>query len=325
MKNSTSQVLLTLLSLRGIGPAFIFKHKELIKSSECSTEGVRFILEQSGKGKYTETEIDKANRTAEEELELAKHFGIEVIDLFSSRYPQNLKVSDYKLPLLYYRGAVQLSGKLIGIIGSRNATSVGTKIAEKLGCFFTTNGYTILSGLATGIDSAATDFENGKRHALGVAPGGLAFGQLKTLSKEYIEEAEKILHAGGGLISPFPPSAKQDAYKVVEYCKLQAALSDALVLVQSTTEGGSRFTLDTFSRLNRPLGVVNTFKYDPISKEPYTANDLLLSKGVNGIAEMCGKSPEKVNCSIIPINGRADYPFFLDKIGKGSSQGDLFY
>lgn len=324
MNSFRIHTILSLLNLKGIGPAFIGKYESLIKEGIDARWDIAKILEGAKKGKYQNAEIDSATSKASEIIQLAKASAIKVIDIWDKSYPQKLRENGLKWPVIYCKGNVQFESTSVGVIGSRAATAVGATIAERLGSYFSEHECIIINGVAQGIDAASIKDKKVKQCSIGIIPGGLAFDESKTLSRDYLEEANMILEAGGGLVSAFEPTAKQDQFKVVEYCKMQAALSDVLILVQSTIEGGSRFTLEAFSRLNRPLGIVNALKYDKTNEGSYSANELLLKKGKEGLSELCGISEDKIKCSLIDIQDKEDYAKVLDRLHSGHDQRTLF-
>ena len=299
--------ILTLLNLKGIGPAFIGKHEQIISKAIDEKSDIDLILEETGKTNFSETDLDSAKIKADETVDLITQNDIHVIDFLDKGYPKKLREGGLKFPVLFYLGNLNFESKITGIIGSRNATDVSTKIAGRIGQYFSEQGYSILGGLAKGIDAAGIKSNSAGKTAIGVVPAGLNFQNEKLFSKDYREEAERILDLGGGLVSSFLPNEKQDQYKVVKYCKLQALLSDTLVLVQSGLDGGSRFTVEEFCKLNRPLGVVNALSYDSANKDKYSANELLISQKVKGVSEWCEVKENKIACSVHALSTKEDY------------------
>lgn len=324
MNINSIHTILSLLQLKGIGPAFIGKHELRIKEAIDNNEKLQSIVKALGKDAYTATDFEKAEGRANEIIDLATGLEIRVIDSFDASYPSKLKADGLKWPILFIKGKPVLEQQSIGIIGSREATATGRQIAQRIGAYFFDQRCCIVNGIAKGIDAAGIGKTEVRSKAIGVAPGGLAFSTFKVLSGAYQEEAVKILESGGGLISQYPPDKKQDQYTVVEYCKLQAALSDALILVQGRVGGGSRFTIEAFSRLNRPLGIVNVTKYDKPNADCYSANNLLLDKLGKGISEYCGISKEKIKCSIIKIEEKTDYLKVLESLPNENGRTELF-
>lgn len=139
----------------------------------------------------------------------------------------------------------------------------------------------------------------------------MAFEKFNTLNQDYKSNVEYILKNGGCLVSSFDPHKKQDQFTTVEYCKLQALLSDSLILVQSDIDGGSRYTVKSFAELERNLCVIDANAFDS-NKKLYSANNLILKEGKNGITEWCGIKLEKVKCKVIPIRNKDDYPKIIE-------------
>lgn len=316
--------ILTLLNLKGIGPAFIGKHEQIISKAIDEKSDIDLILEETGKANFSETDLDSAKIKADETVDLITQNDIHVINFLDKSYPKKLREGGLKFPILFYLGNLNFESKVTGIIGSRNATDVSTKIAERIGQYFSEQGFSILGGLAKGIDAAGIKSNSAGKTAIGVVPAGLNFQNEKLLSKGYREEAERILDLGGGLVSSFLPNEKQDQYKVVKYCKLQALLSDTLVLVQSGLDGGSRFTVEEFCKQNKPLGVVNAVQFDKENKEKYSANELLINSKNKGIVEWCEVKEKKILCSIHTLSTKEDYSNLMSHSSKEEGQSELF-
>ncbi len=225
--------------------------------------------------------------------------------MYDCDYPAVLKNFNSKFPILYSLGEYK-DAKTIGIIGSRKAGPVSSIIATRIGDFCAQNKMHILNGIAEGVDMKSVESDEAMSWALGVVPGGLAFYNHETVTQTYLSNAKKVLEGGGCLVSQFAPLVKQDQYKVAEYCKLQAALSDAIVLVQSSLSGGSRFTVEHFCQDEKTLFVVDTANFVE-AQEEYAANNLIIEKKQAGIAEWCNIKVEKVKCKIEIITSKADY------------------
>ena len=93
---------------------------------------------------------------AERELAASRRRGIELIALGEPDYPARLRMIDDAPPLLAVRGQLtSLAAPMIALVGSRNASAAGVKFAERLARELGESGFTIVSGLARGIDAAA--------------------------------------------------------------------------------------------------------------------------------------------------------------------------
>ena len=93
---------------------------------------------------------------AEREIEAARRLGVTLIALCEPGYPQRLTMIDDAPPLLGVRGKAEvLTTPMIGIVGSRNASAAGVKFAERIAYDLASAGFTVVSGLARGIDAGA--------------------------------------------------------------------------------------------------------------------------------------------------------------------------
>ena len=322
MKKYNLEIILTLLNLRNIGPSFIVKNASKILSLIHTKAGVGNILLVCKKGGYNKEEIADAKENALSILKICEKNQINIFSLFDKEFVEIAASGQIFFPIIYSLGKPTYN-KTIGIIGSRNFTETSAQIAQRIGAFCVKNKFNILNGLADGIDIMSTNSEGVKKNVIGVAPGGLAFDEYNTLNKTYLKNAKEILNEGGCLFSQYFPYIKQDQFTVVEYCKLQAVLSDALILIQSLKDGGSRFAVKQFCQEDKTLFVVNTRKHDE-NQAKYEANNLIISKKHAGIAEWCKIKPEKVKCKIEVINNKNDYAKILSLIDVQTDSPTLF-
>lgn len=96
------------------------------------------------------------SKDTEEKCKRAEQLGVKVISYLEQSYPKNLKNISHSPPVLFIRGEIKDNDeKAIAIIGTRHATSYGKMVAEKFAYELAQLGITIVSGLASGIDTAA--------------------------------------------------------------------------------------------------------------------------------------------------------------------------
>lgn len=135
-------------------------------------------------------------KKAEADIKYHKENDIEVITIVDNEYPEILKQIDNPPIALYCKGNIGLlqSQKTLAIVGTRNPTNTGEKMARRIAEIFSNKGYVIISGLALGIDTEAhigTIESNGKTIAV------LANSLDKILPKENQQLAEDILKKDG--------------------------------------------------------------------------------------------------------------------------------
>lgn len=310
--------IIILTQVKGIGPAFFKKNRSrLMNSDDCEC----FIKEVN---EDVLSEFSIYERFADGVLADCESLNIKPISCLSPEYPKLLLEINDPPAVLYIKGNETLLDKAIAIIGTRHSSPLGDKIAERLGEHFSKE-YAICNGLVEGIDEHSV-YYNGKitSKAIGIISGGLNYTQ--TCSKAHAKVIEDVLNAGGLIISEYPPQQPEDKYSGSKASRIQAALSLGLVLVQSGIDGGSKYTLATFAKLPRVLGVIHFPSSEEYQSEKFEANRVIISEQKEGIAKFIGlKTTKKIELtSIIPIQGKADYDLFSLKIENTSFQTSLF-
>jgi len=300
-----SVAILSILNLKGIGTSFLKKNKNEIEILISKRDDLKDVLLSLFKDKYNTEQYQIAITDAKQIIETCALNNIGILSFYDDGYPKNLKENN-KYPIIYYLGNIPKINQIIGIIGSREATEKGKVISQRVGEYFVQRECYILNGLARGIDQASFSGNDVIPKTIGIVPGGLNYRNSTLLSKEYKENADRILVGGGCLISSFAPNIKQDQFKVVEYCELQAELSSAMILVQSRLDGGSRFTIKPFAQLKRKLGIINGSAYDS-DIHSYEANIAILNNNNEGLSQFTGIKAENIMCDLIGINTRQDY------------------
>jgi len=135
----------------------------------------------------TEDEIRVALPQVLERIEPAniRDFGVRVHG--SEDYPEQLRDAMHPIELLYFRGWWDLinAPKRIAIVGSRDASDDGLRRTRRLVKLLVQQGYTILSGLAKGIDTAA--------HTTAIECGGSTIAVIGTPITDYFPQENKEL------------------------------------------------------------------------------------------------------------------------------------
>src|SRR5688572_19303068 len=108
--------------------------------------------------------ISDARRWAEGKLRVADRRGLRVIAARTPEYPERLwEIHDPPI-VLWSKGAAAISSRSVAIVGSRRSTPTGLMVAHRLGRDLASAGWTVVSGMALGVDGAA--------HEAALAAGG---------------------------------------------------------------------------------------------------------------------------------------------------------
>lgn len=300
---------LALSFLKGIGPVFIKKNSYLFDSIEfgATKDSLYFFLE-SCKKSFSITEIDEAVDRSEKIIDACGGKGIKVIGVGDVDYPSLLLELKDPPPVIYCKGNLNSLKKVVTIVGTRKPNKNGEVIAERVANFFSENAWSICNGLADGIDSCAIKNTGGYfEKAVGILGGGINYEDNLTLPKNTQKNAEIVLENNGLLISESLPDAKEDTFSVIKSCRIQAGLARGLILVQSSVDGGSRFTVKAFSGLKRSLAFIYPMKQDYML-DSYSANRMLAEKSAIGLAEIADVKHDKIAINkLFAIKSRDDY------------------
>jgi DNA processing protein len=312
MKDNKITGIIALSSLKGIGPAFI---KKVVSNSTFENaniiQEIKDITTASNKP-FDDDSIYEAVENAKEIIYKCKEEGITIIELTNNDYPTLLKEIKDPPSVIYCKGNLDLLyNKTVCIIGTRDPNENAVVISERIGCFFANASWVICNGLAEGVDNFSIK-SNDKIHnkVIGILAGGLNYNTKKTLLKKTAENAEKTIESGGLLISEVPPDKKEDTFSVVKSCRIQAGLSNGLILVQSSLDGGSRFTTRSFCETQRPIAVINPVESD-FDLPTYNANREIILNRIKGLSIFAELKEDKINTSkIFVIKSKNDYKEF---------------
>jgi DNA processing protein len=204
---------------------------------------------------------------AERELHTAERHGITFLASGEPGYPAALQAVDGPPPLIAAKGVLDLLTRpAVSIVGSRNASAAGLRLAEMLARDLAAEGFLVVSGLARGIDARAHEGSL----MLGTA-AVLAGGLLRVYPQEHEGLLERIV-ATGCAVSEMPLEWEPRARDFPRRNRIVAGLSLGTVVVEAARRSGSlitaRFSLD----LGREVFAVPGSPLDPRAEG---TNDLL--------------------------------------------------
>ena len=195
-------------------------------------------------------EKDKSLKLAEEELVFMEKKGVKALYFLNDDYPRRLKYFDQSPIFLYYKGSANLNPhRSIGIVGTRKPTEYGTIQCEHIVEGLKPYGVSIISGLAFGIDTIShRKSVETRQETIGVLGHGLDRiypASNRQLSQKMIEH--------GGLLSEFGHGTNPDRENFPMRNRIIAALSDAVIIIESANKGGSIITAKFADAYNKDV------------------------------------------------------------------------
>jgi DNA processing protein len=242
--------------MEGLGPIkvralidFLGSPQAVFETDGDELQRVRGIGDRLSRGILSQRgQVDPA---AEEER--AQALGGRIVTPLDAEYPAALKAI-YDPPLaLYVRGSfLPADDHALGIVGSRKATHYGLNVADRMAYQLAQTGFTIVSGLARGIDTAA---HRGALKAKGrtIAVLGAAIDQL--YPPENAELADAIARQGA-VVSEYPIGRQADRQTFPYRNRIISGLSQGVLVVEAGFKSGSLHTADAALEQGRSVFAV---------------------------------------------------------------------
>lgn len=176
-----------------------------------------------------------------ENLSKLKKDGINVATQLNPLFPEKLKQREVCAPfVLYYKGNLDLlNSDCVAVVGTRAVSSYGKRMTEKFVKTLVENDFTIVSGLATGVDGIAHQnaLEN-KGKTIAVLGSGLNYVNPVGHTQLYND----IIDNGGLIISEYRPEMTATKYTFPERNRLISGISKGVLIVEAGEKSGSLIT-----------------------------------------------------------------------------------
>jgi DNA processing protein len=195
---------------------------------------------------------------AETELRACQRLGVALVAVGEPEYPPALKAIPDAPPLLATRGErAILLRPLVAIVGSRNASAVGMKLATQIAHGLGQAGLAVVSGLARGIDAAA--------HRASLTTGtvaALAGGHDRPYPPEHAPLLQQLLEHGAA-VSEMPLGWEPRARDFPRRNRLISGLSLGVVIIEAARRSGSLITARLALEQGREVFAVPGSPLDP--------------------------------------------------------------
>lgn len=257
---------LRLIRTENVGPVTFRQLLSRFGSAEAALEALPALSRKAGRAMEPISES-----RAEDEMAGLARYGARLVAQCDPDYPGHLHHISGAPPLLTMAGGERLDWKrTVGIVGARNASSAGIKMTRLLAADLGERGYTVVSGLARGIDAAA--------HRASISTGTIAVlagGFDRIYPDENIPLAHDILDNGGALLTEMPLGWEPRARDFPRRNRLVSGLSLGIVVVEAAKRSGSLITARLALEQNREVFAVPGSPLDPRAE----GGNLLIQQG----------------------------------------------
>ena len=207
------------------------------------------------------------------ELARIRDAGLHILTAQSEQYPAPLRtIHDPPIVLYIWGGLVTRDAQGVGVVGSRKTSYYGTETAKKLSYQIAYAGFTIFSGLARGIDTAA---HQGALAAKGRTVGVLGCGLSQIYPPENFSLAERIADGNGAIISEFPMSVTPDRQTFPMRNRIISGSTLGLLVVEAGLNSGALISANQAADQGRTVFAVP----GPIDRETSQGSNRLIQQG----------------------------------------------
>jgi DNA processing protein len=303
-----SLALLTLHFVPGIGARSLVKLAAQPRFLQMPLAELGELL-PALRAKLSPEALDQAAEDAQNNLRQMQQGGGRLISVLDAAYPAMLARTPDHPALLFVKGELQTE-QTVAVIGTREPTAHGSEIARRATTYLAERGWSIVSGLALGIDAAA--------HQAALDVGGhtvavLAHGLQTIAPRQHASLAERILAGGGALVSEYPYGVGVYPPQFVRRDRTQAGLSQGVLMVQSDLTGGSLHASRAAVEYGRPLAVPRPTPRDVGAGESKVQANLVLLGSAREAAALL-QCREDALGRLMALNTREDYPKFVEAL-----------
>ncbi len=215
----------------------------------------------------------------EQELTEIERLGLDVLTVADAGYPDALRAIAHPPPVLLVKGdLVEKDRVAIAIVGTRKPSDYGRMIAEKFSKELAERGFTIVSGMALGVDTAAHQGAlNAGARTLAVLGGG--FGHV--YPQQNVPLVDEIA-ASGAVLTEFSPSTKPDRWTFPQRNRIISGLTRGTLVVEAGDRSGALITAKSATQQGREVFAVP----GPITKASSRGAHRLIQQGAKLVVDV---------------------------------------
>ncbi|OWY40829.1 DNA-protecting protein DprA [Xenophilus sp. AP218F] len=233
--------------------------------------------------------------------------GCHIVTLLDDDYPPQLAESDSPPPLLFARGRRELLARpMLAVVGSRAATPQGKQNAESFAAALAAHGYTIVSGLASGVDAAA--HQGALAHAAStIAVIGTGIDRVYPASNRQL--AHQIAERGL-ILSEFPLGLGPLASHFPRRNRIIAGLARGCLVVEAGTQSGSLISARLAMENNREVMAIPGSIHNPQARGCHRLikDGARLVETVDDVLDEIGRLPAAQAPEPAPTSAPMDSP-----------------
>lgn len=237
-----------------VGPVAFRDLLRRYKTAEAAIEALPSIMRRK-------ESVVPDHRLIEAEMEQAEHRGVKILAACEADYPLYLKAIDPPPPLISVLGRTDILHKpCAAIVGSRNASAIGQRFARQIAGELGEAGFSIISGLARGIDASAHG------GALNTGTAAVLGGGVDHVYPRQNAELYEAMTSQGVLISESPLGYRATARDFPRRNRIISGLSMGVIVIEAAERSGTLITARYAAEQNREVMAAPGSPLDPRTK-----------------------------------------------------------
>lgn len=293
---------LRLARTEGVGP---ITFRRLMRRFASAAEAIEALpgLARAGAGGRRAAPAVPSSGEAERELEQVARLGARVLVVDGPDYPPLLGLLEDAPSVLTVLGSVDaLSARAVALVGGRNASANGQRVAEVLAADLALAGLVVVSGMARGVDAAAHEGALGTGRTVACIAGG-----IDVAYPAENEALQRRVAGRGAVVAEAPLGTAPQSRHFPKRNRVIAGLSLGVVVVEAAPRSGSLITARMAQEAGRELFAVPGSPLDPRCRG---SNDLIrqgahLTESAADVLDNLPDHPGRVGLARSPVFARA--------------------
>lgn len=250
-----------LRAIPGVGDAILLRLVQSFGSPEAVLAATQAELEEVGCRPPLVEALHKgpdpaAIRQLDQEMTQLECQRVMVLTYLDEQYPTLLRMIPDPPPLLYLRGTLlETDRHAVAVVGTRKVSAAGRVLAEELARELATMGFTIVSGLARGVDAAA---HRGALAGQGRTLAVMGCGLDRTYPADH-RQLRQAIEQRGAVLSELPLGSVPHSYHFPRRNRIISGLALGVVVTEATIESGSLITARLAAEQGREVFAVPGF------------------------------------------------------------------
>jgi DNA processing protein len=298
---------LRLARTEGVGP---IAYRRLLRRYGSAAAALAALPDLANAGGRSAAPATPTRSEAEREIEQLARLGASFLFVDAPDYPPPLALLDDPPPALAVLGQAEaLLPRAVALVGGRNASVNGQRIAEDLAAELARAGFVIVSGLARGIDAAAHAGALATGRTVAVVAGGLDI----PYPPEHADLQRRIAETGA-VLAELPLGTAPQARHFPRRNRIIAGLALGVVVVEAAPRSGSLITARLAQEAGREIFAVPGSPLDPRCRG---SNDLIrqgahLTETAADVLDNLPDHPSREGLGRSPLFARGDTPGFAE-------------